>query len=80
MPEDGIFRAILTVLVASTVVGAVMMLAGFYVVRSEVLVNVGTGLALISGLFYGFFRFLGRREQERRARGGSQPEDPADQG
>lgn len=65
MPQDGIFRAILTVLVASTVLGAIVMLAGFYVWNSEAAVNAGTGLALISGLAYAFFRVLGRRQAER---------------
>ena len=78
MPEDGIFRAILIVLVVSTVAGAVMMLAGFYVVHSEAVVDVGTGLALVSGLLYGFFRILGRREQARRNQQGSRPGDPAE--
>lgn len=66
MPQDGLYRAILAVLVASTVLGAVVMLAGSYVWHSEAAINAGTGLALISGLAYGFFRLLGKREQERR--------------
>ena len=76
MPDDGIFRAILAVLVVSMVTGAVVMLAGFYVTQSEAMIDAGAGLALISGLAYGVFRLLGRREQRRREGGEGGPGDP----
>ena len=76
MPDDGIFRAILAVLVISMVIGVAVMLAGFYVTQSEAMINAGTGLALMSGLAYGFFRLLGRREHNRRDRGGGDQGEP----
>lgn len=66
MPDDGIFRAILLVLVISAIAGAAAMLTGEYLFRSPALVTVGTGTALTCGALYFFFRLLGKREMRRR--------------
>jgi hypothetical protein len=67
LPNDGIFRAILLVLVISVIAGAGLMLTGEYLFRSPQMVTVGTGAALICGVLYFLFRLFGRREMRRRA-------------
>jgi hypothetical protein len=77
LPEDGIFRTILWVLVITVVAGGAVTLAGEYVYHSEAMVTVGTGAALIAGGIYFVFRWLGRREARRReaaATGHERPE------
>ena len=71
LPEDGIFRAILLVLVITVIAGAVATLVGEYVLHSEALVRVGTGAVLIGGAVYFVFRWLGRREARRRESAGT---------
>jgi hypothetical protein len=71
LPDDGIFRAILLVLVVSAIAGAGLMLTGEYLFRSPAMVTVGTGAALTCGLLYFFFRLLGKREMRRRNESGA---------
>ena len=66
MPDDGIFRAILIVLVLSVVAGVLATLAGDLVFHSPALERTGTGVALVCGTLYFVFRWLGRREMRRR--------------
>ena len=68
LPSDGIYQAILVVMVASVLVGAVLALAGELLWHSPALSQAGTWLALVSGGVYAFFRIFGARE----ARLGSQ--------
>ena len=65
MPQDGIYRAILTVLVITVIAGAAAVLAGEYVFHSEAMIRTGTGAVVICGALYFFFRWLGRREARR---------------
>ena len=67
-PSDGIYRAILIVLVASLLLGAAVALAGDLLWHSPGLSQAGTWLALASGGAYLFFRILGAREARKRAR------------
>ena len=65
LPRDGVYRAILLVLMVTILSGAVFALLGEYVWASEAAKNVGVGVVLVSGLIYFFFRMLGRREAKR---------------
>ena len=67
-PDDGIYRTILIVLVASLILGAIVALAGDLVLDSPGLSQAGTWLVLASGGAYLFFRVLGAREARKRAR------------
>ena len=67
LPEDGIYRAILIVLVATIVIGALVAVAGDTVLANPAMERVGTGAALIGAVLYVFFRVLGAREARRRA-------------
>ncbi len=73
MPDDGVYRAILIVLVVSVVAGVATMLTGERLFHSPAMETAGAGLALVSGAVYFFFRWLGRREARRR--GPEQSED-----
>lgn len=80
MPSDGLFRAILVVLVVSAIFGALLMLAGDYVLHSPDAVRLGTGIAITCGGLYFFFRLLGKREMKRRekqaaSQGDSEPDE-----
>ena len=66
LPDDGIYRAILLVMVASVVIGAIVALIGEAVLHDETVSNTGAGIALVSGVVYFFFRWLERRETARR--------------
>ncbi|MDH3597923.1 MAG: hypothetical protein OEU09_22205 [Rhodospirillales bacterium] len=66
LPQDGIYRAILTVLVITVIAGAAVVLVGEYVFYSRAMIRTGTGAVLICGALYFFFRWLGRRESRRR--------------
>ena len=68
LPEDGIYRAILIVLVGSVVIGAVMSLAGELVWHNEAISQAGGWIAVVSGVIYFIFRWLGRREAAKQAR------------
>lgn len=72
MPDDGIYRAILIVLVLSVVAGVLVMLTGERLFHSAAMERAGGGLALVSGAAYFFFRWLGRRA----ARRGDKPDGP----
>jgi high-affinity Fe2+/Pb2+ permease len=63
--REPIYRAILAVLVASVLVGAVLALAGEALFGSRALANVGFGMAMVCGLLYWVFRLIGRRAQQR---------------
>jgi hypothetical protein len=80
LPSDGIYRAILIVLVATIVIGALVAVAGDTVLENPAMEQVGTGAALIGAVLYIFFRVLGAREARRRAAEGTDhgPEQSAD--
>ena len=67
VPQDGIYRAILMVLVASVLLGGAVALAGELVYRDRGIAHAGAWMALICGGLYFFFRLLGKREMRRRA-------------
>jgi hypothetical protein len=73
LPQDGIYRAILTVLVITVIAAAAAVLAGEYVFYSGAMTRTGTGAVLICGALYFFFRWLGRREARRRDRAATGP-------
>ena len=78
-PNDGSYRAILMVLVASVFAGAILALLGDLYFHNEALKLVGVGTVILAGAVYFFFRFLGRREAARRRRdsdGGEGPSRP----
>jgi len=66
MPKDGIYSAILWVLIASAVSGVLIAIGAETLVDSPALNQFGTSVTLISGVLYAFFRFLGEREAKRR--------------
>jgi hypothetical protein len=71
-PEKGdprrepIYRAILAVLIASVLAGALLTLAGEPVFGSRGLANAGLGMAVVCGALYWVFRLIGRRAADRR--------------
>lgn len=67
LPDDGVYRAILVVLVISVIGGAILALAGEFVFDSQALGRAGGWLAVVCGAIYFVFRWLGRREARRRA-------------
>jgi hypothetical protein len=67
LPDDGIYRAILIVLVVSLLAGVAITLVGEYMLRSQPVSQAGAWLAIVSGAIYFFFRWIGRRETRRRA-------------
>ena len=66
MPQDGIYRAILWTMAATVVAGAIFAILGETIAQNPTMVRVGAGVALIAGAIYGFFRWLGTRENRRR--------------
>ena len=81
LPDEGIYRTILVVLVVSLIVGAILALAGDLLWQSPGLSQAGTGLVIVSGLAYVFFRILGAREARKRVRGAREsPESKDDPG
>jgi hypothetical protein len=74
LPDDGIYRAILLVLVISLLAGAAISLAGEYILQSKPVSRAGAWLAIVSGAVYFFFRWFGRREARRR----TEDQDPGD--
>jgi len=76
LPDDGIYRAILIVLVASLLLGAILALAGDLVWHSPGLSQAGVWLVAASGGAYVFFRFLGAREARKRSLGAEQTPPP----
>lgn len=73
--RDGIYRAILAVMTASVIGGALLALFGEYYFHSEAIKNVGVGAVIISGGVYFFFRLLGRHDAKRRAKSGAWRDD-----
>lgn len=67
--NDPVYRAILAVLVASVLAGALLTLSGEPLFGSRALANAGFGMALVCGALYGVFRLIGRRAQRRHERG-----------
>lgn len=66
LPDDGIYRAILVVLVISVLGGVIVALAGEFVLGSKAIGRAGGWLAVVSGAIYFVFRWLGRREARKR--------------
>lgn len=66
MARDGIYRAILWVLVLTVVAGAVLAILGATAAQDPVMVRVGAGAALVAGVIYAFFRRLGAKQNQRR--------------
>ncbi len=67
MPRDGIYRAILWVLVLTVVAGAALAILGATAARDPIMVRVGAGVALVAGVIYAFFRRLGAKQNKPRA-------------
>ena len=74
-PNDGIYRAILLVLVLSVAAGGAIALAGRFVWQRTDIGELGTGIALVSGAIYLVFRWLGMREARRRAQAAGDQEE-----
>lgn len=70
MPQDGIYRAILWTMAATVVAGVIFAILGETIAQNPIMVRVGTGVALIAGAIYGFFRWLGTKENRRREAAG----------
>ena len=66
MPENGIYRAILWVLVLTVVAGALFAILGETAAHDPVMVRVGAGVALVAGIIYACFRRLGAKQSQRR--------------
>ena len=76
-PRNGIYRLILWLMAATVVSGVILAIAAETLVQDTALGRFGTGLALIGGAIYGFFRWLGAREARRRqAQPGDTPPPP----
>ncbi len=70
MPQDGIYRAILWIMAATAVAGAIFAILGETIAQNPIMVRVGTGISLVAGASNGFFRWLGTKEIRRRAAAG----------
>lgn len=66
-PKDGIYTAILWLMVVNVMLGAGLALLGDLVWRDAAVSAFGVGLAVVAGTVYWVFRWLGRREARRRA-------------
>lgn len=64
-PNDRIYLTILWLMLANVVIGALLALFGEQVFNSSALAHFGTGLMLVAGIVYFFFRWLGFRESIR---------------
>ncbi len=71
MRQDGIYRAILWTMAATVVAGAIFAILGETIAQNPIMVQVGTGVALVAGAIYGFFRWLGTKENRRREAAGN---------
>ncbi len=76
LPGDGIYRAILWVLAASVIGGALIAIGGDTILHDPAVNRFGAITALIAGGLYAFFRFLGVREAKRREKGEDGPDRP----
>ncbi len=77
MPRDGIYLAILWVLVLTVAAGAIFAIFGATAAHDPVMVRVGAGVALVAGVIYAFFRRLGAKQSKRR--GAPDDENASDQ-
>ncbi len=80
LPDDGIYRAILLVMVLTVIFGAFVTLAGYYYFQSAAISRFGVGVVMVGGLIYLVFRLLGRREARRRATRDEAGGEPPDRG
>ena len=67
--EDGLYRAVIAVLVGSVMLGAVLTLTGETLFGSRPLANVGLGMAVIAGIAYWGLRLKARAAARRRSEG-----------
>ncbi|WP_420345927.1 hypothetical protein [Pelagibius sp.] len=76
-PEsDGLYRAIMMVLVGSVMVGAVLTLTGETLFGSRPLANVGLGMAVLAGIAYWGLRLKARAAARRTAKSDESGEQP----
>jgi hypothetical protein len=87
IPRDGIYRAILWVLVGSVMFGALLAIAGETLYQNPDLSRFGGLVVFVAGGIYAVFRWLGWREAKRQAGGqgraarrGSEPDSGQDSG
>lgn len=73
-PNNGIYLTILWLMVANIVVGALLALFGERLLDSPAASQFGTGLMLVAGALYFFFRWLGVREARRRLQDSPDPQ------
>jgi len=73
IPRDGIYLAILGLLVVNVVAGVALMLLGGELWDNPEISRAGAWLAGITGLLYIFFRWFGIREARRKARVKEEP-------
>ena len=71
LPTDGIYRLILWLMAATVVCGAVLAIAAEALAQDPALSRLGTAMAVIGGLIYAYFRWLGAREARRRQEQGT---------
>lgn len=67
IPRDGVYRAILWVLVGSVMFGALLAIAGQTLFQNPDLSRFGGLVVLVTGGIYAAFRWLGWREAKREA-------------
>ena len=65
LPESGIYRTILFLLVADVVAGVLIALAGELLWQDPAIRLFGSVLALVGAALYAFFRWLGARQTRR---------------
>jgi high-affinity Fe2+/Pb2+ permease len=63
--QEPVYRAILAVLIASVLAGAVLTVAGEALFGSPALASAGFGMAVVCGVLYWVFRILGKRASAR---------------
>ncbi|HEY5598308.1 MAG TPA: hypothetical protein VIK47_05845 [Kiloniellales bacterium] len=77
LPTDGIYRFILWLMTATVVCGAILAIAAAALASDPALSRLGTAMAVIGGIIYAFFRWLGAREARRRQeQGAADTQDP----
>lgn len=67
LPGEGIYLTILLMLIANVCIGVALMLLGGELWDNPAISRAGFWLAIVSAPLYLFFRWLGRREMQRRA-------------
>lgn len=78
IPNDGIYRTILGVMVATVMIGALLAIAGETALHNPDLSRFGGGVALVGALIYAVFRWLGAQEMKRRTQASRPPEENGD--